>query len=125
MKTNKRSPTKGFVQLTTLADLNLLDVRLLLPKLRLPDLGMADHTNHLAILLGAANLGGHRRALGALAGLAPALLVLGEGLLLRLVPGLVEATLHLPVHSTRRTPRSRRWVTRDTIHQTTRASPGY
>ena len=28
-------------------------------------------------------------------------------------------------HSTRRPPRSRRRVTRDTIHQTTRASPGY
>ena len=28
-------------------------------------------------------------------------------------------------HSTRRTPRSRRRVTRDTIHQTTRASPDY
>ena len=29
------------------------------------------------------------------------------------------------LHSTRRTPRSRRRVTRDTIHQTTRASPDY
>ena len=43
-----------------------------------------------------------------------------------IIPPQFQQCLDGPVlHSTRRTPRSRRRVTRDTIHQTTRASLGY
>mmetsp|Transcript_20315 Transcript_20315/g.41723 ORF Transcript_20315/g.41723 Transcript_20315/m.41723 type:complete len:417 (+) Transcript_20315:26-1276(+) len=75
--------------------LDLLDVGLLLPKLHLRDLCVADRADDLAVLLRPGDFGGHRGALGALARIAPPLLVLGKGLLLRLVPGLVEAPLAL------------------------------
>merc|ERR1719199_2152022 len=75
-------------------DLDLHDVRLLLPDLRLRDLGVADRTDHLAVLLGTLDLGlDLLRHLLLLA--VEVLRVLGEGLLLRAVPVLVEAAANL------------------------------
>ena len=48
--------------------------------------------DHLAILLGPLNLCGHR-GFGILRGVTPTLLILGECLLLGLMPGLVETAL--------------------------------
>mmetsp|Transcript_167332 Transcript_167332/g.296284 ORF Transcript_167332/g.296284 Transcript_167332/m.296284 type:complete len:286 (-) Transcript_167332:69-926(-) len=76
-------------------DLNLLDVGLLLSNLHFRDLGVADHANDLAVLLRPGNFGGHGRALTTLGRILPTLLILREGLLLGLVPVLVEATLDL------------------------------
>ena len=70
-------------------------MRLLLPDLRLRNLGVADRTNHLAVLLGTLDLGlDLLRHLLLLA--VEVLRVLGEGLLLRAVPVLVEAAANLP-----------------------------
>mmetsp|Transcript_81367 Transcript_81367/g.256581 ORF Transcript_81367/g.256581 Transcript_81367/m.256581 type:complete len:231 (+) Transcript_81367:685-1377(+) len=73
--------------------LDLLDVRLLLANLHFADLRVAHGADHLAVLFGSLDLSLHGRAL--LARLRPSLLVLGEGLLLALVPVLVEAALAL------------------------------
>merc|ERR1719231_1255357 len=73
-------------------DLNLLDVRLFLAQFRLRDLGVHDGPNNLAVSLGALDFRGHG-SLGTLGSLGPALLVLREGLLLALVPVLVETAI--------------------------------
>merc|ERR1719335_1603150 len=74
--------------------LDLHNVRLLLPDLRLGNLGVADRTDNLAVVLRALDLGldlvRHRLVLA-----VEVLRVLGEGLLLRAVPVLVEAPAHL------------------------------
>merc|ERR1719221_640664 len=75
-------------------DLDLLDVSLLLAASGLRHLGVADGTDVLAVLLHPLDLGAHGGA-ALLARLAPALLVLAEGLLLARVPPLVEAALAL------------------------------
>merc|ERR1719387_3122897 len=74
--------------------LDLHDVRFLLPDLRLRDLGVADRTDNLAVILGTLDLGlDLLRHLLLLA--VEVLRVLGEGLLLRAVPVLVEAAANL------------------------------
>lgn len=72
-------------------DLDLHQVGLLLLERSLGDLGVCEHTDDLGVLLDALELLGDGRTvvLGVLLG------VLGEGLLLALVPALVEATLDL------------------------------
>ena len=72
-------------------DLDLHQVRLLLLERRLADLRVCEDTDDGAVLLDAFELAGDRAAgrLGVLLG------VFGEGLLLRLVPVLVEAALDL------------------------------
>merc|ERR1719331_3208292 len=78
----------------TAVDLDLHDVGLLLPNLRLGNLGVADRTDNLAVVLGALDLGlDLLRHLLLLA--VEVLRVLGEGLLLRAVPVLVEAAANL------------------------------
>lgn len=75
----------------TTVDLDLHQVRLLLLERRLADLGVGQHTDDGAVLLDALQLAGDGGAavLGVLLG------VLGEGLLLALVPVLVEPSLDL------------------------------
>merc|ERR1719335_1698989 len=74
--------------------LDLHDVRLLLPNLRLGNLGVADRTENLAVVLGALDL--RLDLLRHLLVLAVEVLrVLGEGLLLRAVPVLVKAPANL------------------------------
>lgn len=72
-------------------DLNLHEVRLLLLEGRLADLGVGKDADDGAVLLDALELAGDGRA----AVLRVLLGVLGKGLLLALVPVLVEATLDL------------------------------
>lgn len=67
-------------------DLNLDDVSLLLTKLSLRHLGVHDGSDDLAVLLSSGDLGSH------LVVVSVSLGVLGEGLLLRLVPVLVETS---------------------------------
>merc|ERR1740123_1903282 len=76
-------------------DLDLLDVGLLLPDLQLGDLSVANRPHHVAILLDAIELCFHGLSPFCFARFAPALLILGEGLLLRLVPVFVEPPLAL------------------------------
>jgi len=78
----------------TTIDLDLLDVCFLLANLDLGHLGVADSADDLAILLGAVDLSLHWHGL-ILGGLSVTLGVLCEGLLLALVPILVEAALDL------------------------------
>ena len=75
----------------TTVDLDLHQVCLLLLKRGLADLGVGENTDNCAVLLDALELAGDGRArvLRVLLG------VLGEGLLLALVPVLVESTLDL------------------------------
>lgn len=72
-------------------DLNLHEMGLLLLKGSLADLGVGKNTHDSAVLLDTLELAGDAGALG----LGVLLGVLGESLLLRLVPILVEATLDL------------------------------
>jgi hypothetical protein len=72
-------------------DLDLHEVGLLLLKRGLADLGVGEHTDDGAVLLDALKLAGD----GGTAALGVLLGVLGESLLLALVPVLVEATLDL------------------------------
>ena len=72
-------------------DLDLHEVGLLLLDGGLADLGVGEHTDDSAVLLDALKLAGD----GGTAGLGVLLGVLGEGLLLALVPVLVEAALDL------------------------------
>lgn len=72
-------------------DLNLHQVRLLLLKGSLADLGVGKHTHNRAVLLDALQLAGD----GGAAVVCVLLGVLGEGLLLALVPVLVEPALDL------------------------------
>ena len=72
-------------------DLDLHQVRLLLLERRLADLGVGEHTHDRAVLLDALKLAGD----GGTAVLGVLLGVLGEGLLLALVPVLVEPALDL------------------------------
>merc|ERR1719265_7174 len=72
-------------------DLNLLDVSLLLSNSDLSYLSVHDSSDHLAVLLRTLDLGLHGLLLARLIGLLPPLLVLGEALLFRVVPPLVEA----------------------------------
>lgn len=72
-------------------DLDLHKVGLLLLDGGLADLGVGEHTHDSAVLLDALKLAGDRGT----GGLGVGLSVLGEGLLLGLVPVLVEATLDL------------------------------
>merc|ERR1719491_1010564 len=74
--------------------LDLLDVGPLLANLHLADLGVADRSDTIAILLDSIKLCFHGLAVR-LAGLAPTLVILGECLLLALVPILVEPPLAL------------------------------
>mmetsp|Transcript_3915 Transcript_3915/g.6384 ORF Transcript_3915/g.6384 Transcript_3915/m.6384 type:complete len:211 (-) Transcript_3915:155-787(-) len=74
-------------------DLDLFDVSLLLANLHLAHLRVADRADHLAIFLRPLDFGRHWRGFRTLAGLAPSLLVLGECLVLSLVPTLVETAL--------------------------------
>merc|ERR1719199_1624982 len=80
-------------------DLDLLDVGLLLSNLHLADLCVADCTNHLTVFFRPLDLCSHG-GIRSLAGLAPPLLVLGECLLLGLVPCLVESALDFFVQVT-------------------------
>mmetsp|Transcript_3519 Transcript_3519/g.10921 ORF Transcript_3519/g.10921 Transcript_3519/m.10921 type:complete len:285 (-) Transcript_3519:41-895(-) len=70
-------------------DLDLHDVSLLLAEVDLADLGVADHTHHAAVLADASELSIDAAATA----VEHLLLVLGEGLLLAVVPVLVEAAL--------------------------------
>lgn len=72
-------------------DLDLHEVGLLLLDGGLADLGVGENTDNSAVLLDALKFAGD----GGTGGLGVGLGVLGEGLLLRLVPVLVEATLDL------------------------------
>merc|ERR1719221_1900104 len=90
----KETPNEiHFLRNRTSIHLDLFDVSPLLPNLHFGDLGVADCPDTMAILLDAVELCCHR--LPILARLAPALLILGEGLLLGLVPVLVEPPLAL------------------------------
>lgn len=75
----------------TTVDLDLHEVGLLLLEGSLADLGVGEDTDDSAVLLDALELAGD----GGAAVLSVLLGVLGEGLLLALVPVLVEATLNL------------------------------
>mmetsp|Transcript_23324 Transcript_23324/g.55072 ORF Transcript_23324/g.55072 Transcript_23324/m.55072 type:complete len:372 (-) Transcript_23324:64-1179(-) len=75
-------------------DLDLLDVGFLLTDSDFPHLRVADRADHLAVLLGPLHLSAHG-IFSVLGGLLPSLLILGERLLLRGVPSLVEAPLAL------------------------------
>mmetsp|Transcript_80807 Transcript_80807/g.250907 ORF Transcript_80807/g.250907 Transcript_80807/m.250907 type:complete len:252 (-) Transcript_80807:8-763(-) len=77
-------------------DLDLLNVGLLRANLHFGDLGVADCSDDLAVLLGPGDLSSHR-SFGSLGGLAPTLLILGECLLLARMPGLVKPALALLV----------------------------
>ena len=72
-------------------DLDLHEVRLLLLERRLADLGVGEDANDGAVLLDALEVAGDTRTLV----LGVLLRVLGEGLLLALVPVLVEPPLNL------------------------------
>ena len=80
-----------FLGNATSVDLNLHQVCLLLFKRGLADLGVGEDTDDGAVLLDSLELAGDRRAvvLGVFLG------VLGEGLLLALIPVLVESALDL------------------------------
>jgi hypothetical protein len=75
----------------TTVDLDFHQVGLLLLERRLADLSVGEHTDDSAVLLDALELAGDRGS----AGLGALLGVAGEGLLLALVPVLVEAALQL------------------------------
>lgn len=87
----ERSTMLHLVGNGTTIDLNLHQVRLLLLERGLADLGVGEDTDYGAVLLDALELAGEIGAvvLGVLLGVA------GEGLLLALVPVLVEAALDL------------------------------
>jgi len=88
----EKTVTEGnLISDATTVNLDLHQVGLLLLKWRLADLGVGDNTDDSAVLLDALKLTSDRRArvLRVLLG------VLGEGLLLALIPVLVESALDL------------------------------
>jgi len=85
-KTNAEVNLSGDI---TTVNLDLLNVGLLLTDLDLGDLGVDDHTDDVAVLLGTGEFLSHVTVFGVLFG------VLSESFLLALVPVLVEATLDL------------------------------
>ena len=80
-------PEGNLVRDAAAVDLDLHQVRLLLLERGLADLGVGQHAHHGTVLLDAFEFAGHGAALA----LGVLLGVLGEGLLLRAVPVLVEA----------------------------------
>ena len=88
----EKTVTEGnLISDATTVNLDLHQVGLLLLKWRLADLGVGDNTDDSAVLLDTLKLTSDRRA-----GVLRVLLgVLGEGLLLALVPVLVESALDL------------------------------